>query len=85
MINFVSTENVGKTNAFLDELEDLLNRYNAWMHVEPRMVNDELWPVIEIQALEDIDDETSEVEWFVEAVSLWPGQIERVVDVEESW
>lgn len=85
MINFVSTENVGKTNAFLDELEDLLNRYNAWMHVAPRMVNDELGPIIEIQALEDIDDDDSEVEWFVEAVCLCPGEIERVVDVDEGW
>lgn len=85
MINFVSTENASETNAFLDELEDLLTRYGVWMHVAPRMINDELGDIIEFQALEDINEPASDVKWFVEAVALWPGEIERVVDVEESW
>lgn len=86
MINFVSTEDAAKTNAFLDELEDLMQRHNVWMHVSARFdpAEEALGPVIEIQSLEDINDDYSEVQWFLDAVTLWPGEIERVVDVEES-
>lgn len=87
MINFVSTEDAAKTNVFLDELEDLMRRHNVWMHVAARFdpAEEALGNVIEIQSLEDMDDDDSEVNWFLEAVCLWPGEIERVVDVEESW
>lgn len=87
MFNFATSEDVAHTNAFLDELEDLMTRYGVWMHVTDKFdykaggIN----KVIEIQSLDDIDSDDSEVNWFLETDSLWPGDIARLVDTEESW
>ena len=85
MFNFASSEDVAHTNAFLDELEDLMTRYGVWMHVAPKFDADleDFQQIIEIQSLEDVDSDNSEVNWFLETDSLWPGDIARLVDVEE--
>ena len=87
MFNFASSEDVAHTNAFLDELEDLMVRYGVWMHVAERFDDNEenLSPVMEIQSLDDIDGSFTELNWFLETDGLWPGDISRLVEVEESW
>lgn len=79
MITCFSSENIEDTNSFLDELEALMEKHNVWMHVADSW-DDNLGKIIEIQSLEDMDCDDSEVNWIVEATELWPGEVNRFSD-----